>query len=102
MTENSKIAISAAAIGCAIAVFASPTFAVAAPLSAHIELGDHGFGFKSIGFRASSVRLTITNQGRKTACPCRQQIRLEPVCNRGDQDLVAGTDVASRAVDTAG
>ena len=102
MREESKIAINIAAVGYAIAVFASPTIVIAAPLSAHIELGDHGFGFRSIGFRASSVLLTITNQGSKPhALALSNSGSSQPVLTE-TKDLVSGTVVSSRAVDSAG
>jgi hypothetical protein len=37
----------------------------AAPLSVRIRLGDHGFRFRNIGFRASRVRLKVINQGHE-------------------------------------
>lgn len=62
---STTVSISAAAIGLMIAAAASATTPPAAPLSARIRLGDHGFHFRSIGFRASSVQLTVTNRGSK-------------------------------------
>ena len=38
--------------------------AAAAPLSVHITLNDHGFGFRNIGIRAAKVRLKIANHGQ--------------------------------------
>lgn len=68
MSKKSYITFSicAAAIGLMTVTAASAmTPPPAAPLSAQIRLGDHGFHFRSIGFRASRVQLTVTNAGSK-------------------------------------
>jgi len=53
------------AVGYVVAATASATAPAVAPLSVHIRLSDYGLGFRTIGFRASRVRLTVTNQGSK-------------------------------------
>lgn len=63
--HSTTLATCAAAIGVMIAAAASATTRPAALLAVRIRLGDHGFHFRNIGFRASSVQLTVTNGGSK-------------------------------------
>ena len=53
-------AVGVAAIGLMIAA----PVAQAKPLPVTITLGNHGFGFRDIGFRTKSVRLEVRNRGR--------------------------------------
>lgn len=46
------------------ALMASGAAAAPGPLTVHIALHDHGFGFRNIGIRAAKVRLDVVNRGQ--------------------------------------
>ena len=47
------------------ALFACGAAAAPGPLTVHIALHDHGFGFRNIGIRAAQVRLEVAIRGHK-------------------------------------
>ena len=53
-----------AALAGAAILLGGTAIAARKPFSVHIDMTDHGFGFRNIGIRASKVRLRIENTGK--------------------------------------
>lgn len=53
------------ALATALAAACAPAYARVESVPVTIVLGDHGFGFRDIGFRAPSVDLKVENHGKR-------------------------------------